>query len=67
MDQLDEQLSRFGFFRCHRSFIVNVQKVLRVERFTRNTFNLVLSDANRSSLPLSKGRAEEMRERFGWK
>ena len=46
---------------------MNVQKVARVERFTRNTFNLVLSDANRSSLPLSKGRAEEMRERFGWK
>lgn len=67
MDQLEEQLSRFGFFRCHRSFIVNVQKVVRVERFTRNTFNLVLSDANRSSLPLSKGRAEEMRDRFGWK
>lgn len=67
MDQLEEQLSRFGFFRCHRSYIVNVQKVVRVERFTRNTFNLVLSDADRSSLPLSKGRAEEMRDRFGWK
>ena len=67
MDQLEERLARFGFFRCHRSYIVNVQKVVRVERFTRNTFNLVLSDAAGSSLPLSKGRVEEMRDRFGWK
>lgn len=67
MDELEAELERFGFFRCHRSYIVNVQKVTRVERYTRNTFNLVLSDAPHTSLPLSKGRAEEMRERFRWK
>lgn len=67
MDDLEGQLERFGFFRCHRSYIVNVQKVARVERYTRNTFNLVLSDAAGTSLPLSKGRADEMRERFGWR
>lgn len=66
MDQLEERLGRFGFFRCHRSYIVNVQKVARVERYTRNTFNLVLTDPPSTSLPLAKGRAEEMRERFGW-
>ena len=67
MDELEAELERFGFFRCHRSYIVNVQKVAKVERYTRNTYNLVLSDAHHSSLPLSKGRAEEMRERFRWR
>lgn len=67
MDELEVELTRFGFFRCHRSYIVNVQKVSRVERYTRNTFNLVLSDAAHTSLPLSKGRADEMRDRYGWK
>lgn len=67
MDELEAELGRFGFFRCHRSYIVNVQKVARVERYTRNTFNLVLSDAAHTSLPLSKGRADEMRESYGWK
>ena len=67
MDELEHELCRFGFFRCHRSYIVNVQKVARVERYTRNTFNLVLSDVAHTSLPLSKGRAEAMRERYGWK
>ncbi|OUP09177.1 LytTR family transcriptional regulator DNA-binding domain-containing protein [Collinsella sp. An2] len=67
LDELTEELERFGFFRCHRSYIVNVQKVAKVERFTRNSFNLTLSDAAQTSIPLAKGRAEEMRVRYGWK
>ena len=67
LDELEAELERFGFFRCHRSYIVNVQKVVRVERFTRNSFNLTLSDAAATQIPLAKGRAEAMRERYGWK
>lgn len=67
LDELEAELERFGFFRCHRSYVVNVQKVAKVERFTRNSFNLTLADAARTSIPLAKGRAEEMRERYGWK
>lgn len=67
MDELDGELARFGFFRCHRSYIVNVQKVAKVERYTRNAFNLTLSNAARTSIPLAKGRAEAMRERYGWR
>ncbi len=67
LEELDAELSRYGFFRCHRSYIVNVQKVAKVERFTRNSFNLTLSDATHTSIPLAKGRAEEMRNRYGWR
>ncbi len=67
LDELEAELERFGFFRCHRSYIVNVQKVVKVERYTRNSYNLTLSDARRSSIPLAKGRAEAMRDRYGWR
>ena len=65
LDELERELVRYGFFRCHRSYIVNVQRVAKVERFTRNSFNLTLSDAAHSSIPLAKGRAEEMRATLG--
>ena len=42
LDELERELARFGFFRCHRSYIVNVQCIAKVERFTRNSFNLTL-------------------------
>lgn len=64
LDELEAMLGRFGFFRCHRSYIVNVQKIARMERFTRNSFNLTLSDAAQSTIPLAKGRAAAMREHF---
>lgn len=67
LDELETELERFGFFRCHRSYIVNVQKVAKVERFTRNSFNLTLADAAQTQIPLAKGRAEAMRERYGWR
>lgn len=67
LDELEAELTRFGFFRCHRSYIVNVQRVAKVERFTRNSFNLTLSDVAHSSIPLAKGRAEEMRATLGMK
>lgn len=67
LDELEAELERFGFFRCHRSYIVNVQKVAKVERFTRNSFNLTLADAAQTQIPLAKGRAESMRERYGWR
>lgn len=67
LDELESELERFGFFRCHRSYIVNVQKVAKVERFTRNSFNLTLADAAQTQIPLAKGRAEAMRERYGWR
>lgn len=67
LDELEAELERYGFFRCHRSYIVNVQKVAKVERFTRNSFNLTLADAARTQIPLAKGRADEMRDRYGWR
>ena len=67
LDELESELGRYGFFRCHRSYIVNVQKVAKVERFTRNSFNLTLADAAQTQIPLAKGRADEMRERYGWR
>lgn len=66
MDELEHDLIHFGFFRCHRSYIVNLQKIVRIERYTRNSFNLTLSDAGHSSIPLAKGRAEELRSFYDW-
>lgn len=66
MDELEAELHAAGFFRCHRSYLVNVQRVAKVERYTRNSFNLTLNDAAHSSIPLAKGRVDEMRNRYGW-
>ncbi|GIP45960.1 transcriptional regulator [Paenibacillus sp. J45TS6] len=62
---LEEKLKPYGFFRCHRSYLVNLQKVREVITWTRNSFSLILEDAEKSSIPLSKGKYDELKQILG--
>jgi ABC-2 type transport system ATP-binding protein len=62
LQELEERLKRSGFFRAHRSFLVNLQHVLEVIPYSRNSFSLRLNDKNKTEIPLSKNSAAELRE-----
>lgn len=62
LTELEERLARHGFFRAHRSYLVNLQHVIEVIPFTRNSFSLRIDDAERTLLPLSKSAASELRD-----
>ncbi|MBU3101046.1 MULTISPECIES: LytTR family transcriptional regulator DNA-binding domain-containing protein [Clostridium] len=61
LTDLEERLKYFGFFRCHRSYIVNLQRVREIITWTRNSYSLSLDDKIKSSVPLSKGRLDELK------
>lgn len=44
LSELEARLTGFGFFRCHRSYLVNLQRVREVITWTRNSFSLILDD-----------------------
>ncbi len=60
-ESLEARLTGFRFFRCHRSYLVNLQRVREVITWTRNSFSLILDDERKSSIPLSKGRMDELK------
>ncbi len=62
LNELEERLSRSGFFRAHRSYLVNLQRVKDVIPYTRNSFSLCLDDEANTEIPLSKSAARELRE-----
>lgn len=64
--EVELRLQRSGFFRAHRSYLVNLQRVKEVIPFTRNSFNLRLNDAEGTLIPLSKSAAGELRELLGY-
>jgi len=66
LNELSERLQPFGFFRCHRSYIVNLQKVREVITWTRNSYSLILEDSEKSSVPLSKGKLNELKNIIGF-
>jgi ABC-2 type transport system ATP-binding protein len=66
LGELEKRLSRSGFFRTHRSYLVNLQHVKEVIPFTRDSFTLRLKDEDGTQIPLSKSAARELRELLGY-
>ena len=66
LSELEQRLGRRGFFRAHRSYLVNLQHIKEVIPFTRNSFSLRLDDAGDTLIPLSKTAAAELRELLGY-
>lgn len=66
MGELEQRLARSGFFRAHRSYLVNLQRVKEVISYTRDSFSLVLDDPAATQIPLSKASARELRELLGY-
>ena len=52
LSQLEQRLVRSGFFRAHRAYLVNLQHVKEIIPYTRNSFNLRLTDADETLIPL---------------
>jgi ABC-2 type transport system ATP-binding protein len=62
LTELEKRLSRSGFFRAHRAYLVNLQQIKEVIPYTRDSFSLRLKDTARTEIPLSKSAERELRE-----
>ena len=62
LKELEQRLSPFGFFRCHRSYLVNLQRVREIIVWSKNSYSLSLDDRKSSTVPLSKGNYAVLKE-----
>ncbi len=66
LTELEERLTHNGFFRAHRAYLVNLQRVKAVIPYTRDSYTLVLDDPAGTEIPLSKTAARELRDLLGY-
>ncbi len=72
LNEVEQRLARSGFFRAHRSYLVNVQHISEVIAYTRNSYTLILHNGGgddgrgRIEIPLSKTAARDLREMLGY-
>ncbi|MDU5948385.1 MAG: LytTR family DNA-binding domain-containing protein, partial [Paenibacillus macerans] len=61
LTQLEQRLLNFGFFRCHRSYILNLQKVREIITWTKNSCSLRLNTGKDAVVPLSRSKLHELK------
>ncbi|AWV36439.1 LytTR family transcriptional regulator DNA-binding domain-containing protein [Paenibacillus odorifer] len=61
LTELEQRLLNFGFFRCHRSYIVNLQKVREIITWTKNSYSLRLNTGQDAVVPLSRSKLSELK------
>ncbi|MDQ0185849.1 LytTR family transcriptional regulator DNA-binding domain-containing protein [Cytobacillus sp. FSL R5-0569] len=66
MKDIENKLHIYGFFRCHRSYLVNLQRVREVVVWSKNSYSLTLDQANEKTVPLSKSRYGDLKDLLNW-
>ncbi|MCS7464874.1 LytTR family transcriptional regulator DNA-binding domain-containing protein [Paenibacillus doosanensis] len=61
LTELEQRLAGFGFFRCHRSYIVNLQKVREIITWTKNSYSLRLHTGKDTVVPLSRTKLQDLK------
>lgn len=66
MAELEARLDPATFFRTHRSSIVNLNHVVEIVPWFGGKYKVVVDDADRSEVVLSRARAKALRAIFPW-
>ncbi|QKY68397.1 response regulator transcription factor [Lentibacillus sp. CBA3610] len=65
--EIEKKLEVYGFYRCHRSYIVNLQKVREIITWSKNTYSLKIDNKIQSTIPLSRTKIQDIQEKFSLK
>ncbi|URZ00866.1 LytR/AlgR family response regulator transcription factor [Clostridium felsineum] len=61
-NNLSEIEKKTRFFRAHRSYLVNVDKVFEIYSWFNGTYKLVMKDYIKSEVPVSRGNVRKLKE-----
>ncbi len=64
LDALQSKLGDPNFWRPHRSFIVNINRIKEVVPWFKSNYQLVMSDSKSTEIPVSRGQTKRLRELF---
>ena len=64
LQEAEKTLGSHGFYRCHRSYIVNLHKVKEIVTWSKNTYSVVISNPEESKIPLSRTKYNEIQEQL---
>ena len=66
LQELEGRLAGRGFFKAHRAYLVNLQRIKAIIQYTRNSYTLQLNDKQETMIPLSKQSEKELQDLLGY-
>ncbi|OIQ60031.1 sensory transduction protein LytR [Moorella thermoacetica] len=65
LKELESRLDPRIFFRCHRCYIVNLNRVRELVPFFNGTYTLIMADKQQSEVPVSRNQARKLKRLLG--
>ena len=64
LDELQSTLGETHFWRPHRSYLININRIQEVLPWFKSTYQLRMSDPDQTRVPVSRGQTKRLRELF---
>ncbi|UUZ85907.1 LytTR family DNA-binding domain-containing protein [Paenibacillus sp. P26] len=64
LQELEQKPLGYGFFRRHKSYLVNLEHIAELRYWSNGTFDLHLTDDSRSVVPVSRNYVKELRTKL---
>jgi two-component system, LytTR family, response regulator LytT len=65
LEELLESLDRNLFWRAHRSYLVNINRIKEVVPWFKSSYQLRMDDKKQTEIPVSRAQTKRLRELFG--
>jgi two-component system, LytTR family, response regulator LytT len=65
LEELLEGLDPDTFWRAHRSFVVNINRIKEVVPWFKSSYQLRMDDRKQTEIPVSRAQTKRLRELFG--
>jgi len=64
LEELMDQLNPDAFWRAHRSFVVNIQRIREVVPWFKSSYQLRMDDSKKTEIPVSRAQTKRLKELF---
>ena len=64
IEELQQHLDPNVFWRAHRSYLVNINRIKEVVPWFKSTYQLRMADRNQTEIPVSRAQTKRLRELF---
>ncbi|WP_282937011.1 LytTR family DNA-binding domain-containing protein [Paenibacillus sp. RC67] len=61
LQDLEEKLTPYGFFRCHKSYLIHMEAIVELKSWVNGAYNVIMSDSQQSMVPVSRNYVKDLR------